>query len=82
MLLIPCSGIIDPRSRAPRFPPLTLRSTQTLILKHPLLLVISSANLLYKVHEIQMIRDVTRREAVELIKSDPTRVLSTQPNAV
>jgi len=81
MLLIPCSGIIDPRSRAPHVPS-SDRSTQALILKHPLLLVMSSANLLYKVHEIQMIRDVTRREAVELIKSDPTRVLSTQPNTV
>ena len=51
------------------------RPTQALVLLHPLLLAVPSSNLSYKIDEIMMVLDLSKRAAVKKLVSNPTLAL-------
>lgn len=57
-------------------------STRDLLLHHPLLLAVPSANLSYKLEELQMVLEVPCETAVALLISDPTAVLTSPSSAL
>lgn len=54
---------------------LYLPSPIPLILEHPIILSMPTANLVYVIQELQMIHDCSRTEAIELLKASPRELL-------